>query len=143
MTYASKSDLIELFGELELTQLTDRAHKPPTTVDDALVAKQLDFASGVVDGYLGKVYALPLASPPSILVKVTADLARYYLHGKSADKDSPVTRAHAEAIAWLTQVAGGIVKLDVGGAAPQPAEGAAGRVVGSQPVFTRDTLRGY
>ncbi|TXN60893.1 DUF1320 domain-containing protein [Methylobacterium sp. WL6] len=143
MTYAQKSDLIERFGELELVQLTDRTHKPQSTVDDVPVDRALGDASALIDGYLGKVYALPLAGVPANLVKMSADIARYYLHGKAADKDSPVTRAFGEAVAWLKDVAAGRVQLEDSGVAPPVAPGAAGRVQASRPTFTRDTLRGF
>lgn len=143
MAYAQKSDLIDRFGERELVQLTDRTHTPPSTVDDVVVGRALDDAAGLIDGYLGKVYALPLASIPANLIKLSADIARYYLHGKSADKDSAVTRAHGEAIAWLKDVAAGRVQLDAGGEVPATVPGSAGRFTGSDPVFTRASLRGF
>ncbi|WP_264047489.1 gp436 family protein [Methylobacterium flocculans] len=143
MTYAQKSDLIERFGETELVQLTDRTNKPASVINDVTVARALGDATSMIDGYVSKVYALPLASVPEHLVKLTADVARYYLHGKAADKDSPVTRAYSEAVTWLKDVALGRVKLDDGGVTPPAAEGSAGRVTGSRPVFTRDSLRGF
>lgn len=144
MSYARKSDLIERFGERELVQLTDRTRTPPTTVDDVVVDRALGDAASLIDGYLGKVYALPLATVPTNLTKIQADVARYYLHGKAADKDSAVTRAYGEAIAWLRDVAAGRIRLDDGaGDAPAPLPGGAGRVQAGRPVFTRDTLRGF
>ncbi|KQO53074.1 gp436 family protein [Methylobacterium sp. Leaf85] len=143
MTYAQTSDLIVRFGETELVQLTDLTHKPPTTVEQDTVDRALGDATAFIDGYLSKVYGLPLASVPANLVKMCCDIARYYLHGKRVDKDSPITRAYAEAVAWLKDVAAGRVKLDDGGVTPAPAEGSAGRVSGSKPVFTRDSLRGF
>ncbi|MBY0394840.1 MAG: DUF1320 domain-containing protein, partial [Thermoleophilia bacterium] len=131
------------FGERELIQLTDRTHVPPSTVDDVVVGRALDDATGLINGYLGKVYALPLAAVPANLTKMASDVARYFLSGKTADKDSAVTRAYGEAVAWLKDVAAGRVQLDDGGAPPPAAEGSAGRVTGSRPVFTRDTLRGF
>lgn len=143
MTYARKSDLIERYGERELVQLTDRTRTPPTTVDDVVADRALGDAASLIDGYLGKVYALPLASVPANLTKIQADVARYYLHGKAADKDSAVARAYGEAVAWLKDVAAGRVRLDDGGEVPPAAEGSAGRVTGGRPVFTRDTLRSF
>lgn len=143
MTYAQTSDLIARFGETELVQLTDRANKPPTTVNQDTVGRALGDATSLIDGYLSKVYGLPLASVPSNLVKMCCDIARYYLAGKAAEKDGAVARAYNEAVLWLKDVANGRVKLDDGGAAPEPAEGSAGRVSGSRPVFTRDSLRGF
>src|SRR5690348_4876229 len=101
MTYAVKQDLVDRFGALEITQLTDRTNVPPTTIDDTVVGRALADADGVINGYIGKVYTLPLSAVPAVLVKVAADLARYFLHGEAADKDSVVTRNYNAAIAWL------------------------------------------
>lgn len=143
MAYATKTDLIERFGERELVQLTDRTHVPPTTIDDTIVARALADASSEVDGYVRKVARLPLTAVPAILVRRSADIARYYLWGKSAGKDDQVTRSYGEAVRWLKDVSAGLTMLDEEGVAPAPAETGTGRIVGSEPVFTRDTLRGF
>lgn len=144
MSYAQKSDLIERFGLRELVQLTDRTNVPPSTVDDVVVDRALGDAASMIDGYLGKVYALPLVAVPANLVKMTADVARYYLHGKAADKDGAVARAYGEAVAWLRDVAAGRVNLEDGAvAAPPPAPGTAGRVSSSKATLTRKTLGGF
>lgn len=142
MTYAVKQDLIDRFGETELKQLTDRTNRPPTTVDDIVVGRALDDATAMIDGYIAKKVALPLASVPAILVKVAADLARYFLHGKAADKDSPVTLAYNQAVAWLKDVSKGLVALDDGGETPAPAGGGSVKANPSSRIFRRGTLRG-
>lgn len=143
MTYATQQDLIDRFGQRELVQLTDRTNVPPTTIDATVIARHLADATAVVDSYLGKVYALPLAETPPVVVKVTADIARYYAHGKAADRDGPVARAHAEALAWLKDVSRGLVQLDVGGAVPAEAGGGSVRADPPGRVFTRDSLGDY
>ncbi|MFH1796270.1 MAG: DUF1320 domain-containing protein [Pseudomonadota bacterium] len=143
MTYAVKQDLVDRFGEKELRQLTDRTNVPPTTIDDTVVGRALADADGLIDGYIGKKYSLPLAEVPPMLTKVAADLARYYLHGKAADKDSPVTAAFNQAVAWLRDVSKGLVELGNGAIEPEAAGG--GSVKTSRPnrVFTRDTMGGF
>lgn len=143
MSYALKQDLIDRFGEKELRELTDRVNRPPTTIDDTVVGRALADATALIDGYIAKAYALPLATVPEILVKVAADIARYYLHGKAADKDSPVTTAYNQAVAWLKDVAKGLVELDDGGDIPAPAGGGAIKTSAPNRVFTRDSLKGF
>ena len=141
MSYATKQDLIDRFGEMELKQLTDRVNTPPTTIDDTAVTRALDDATGLADSYLGKQYALPLSVTPDRLIKVVADVARYYLHGKRADKDSPIARAHDEALAWLKDVARGLVALDAEGVVPAQSGGGSVKAKPADRVFTRDSLR--
>ncbi len=142
MPYATLQDLVDRFGERELIQLTDRVHVPPTTVDETIVGRALGDAEALIDGYVGKIYALPLATVPTALVKVASDIARYFLHGKSAEKDGPVLRAYSEGLAWLKDVSRGIVQLDVGGAVPAAAGGGSIRASRPDRVFTRDSLKG-
>lgn len=141
MTYAKQQDLIDRFGSEELIQLTDRTNIPVTTIDPVVVGRALDDASALIDSYLTKVARLPLVVVPEILVKTAADIARYYLHGKSADKDSAVTRAYNEAVAWLRDVSRGLVELTMNGEASPEAGGGAVRHVAPSRVFTRDSLR--
>lgn len=143
MAYATKQDLVARFGERELVQLTDRTHVPPTTVDDAVLATALDDAASEIDGYLRKVARLPLAAVPAVVTRRAVDIAMYYLRGKSAGKDDQATRAYGEAVRWLRDVAAGLTMLDEEGVVAEPAADQAGRVTGSTPALTRDSLRGF
>ncbi|MBX3580830.1 MAG: DUF1320 domain-containing protein [Rhizobiaceae bacterium] len=141
MTYATKQDLIDRFGEKELKQLTDRTNTVPTTIDDTVVTRALTDADALADGYLGKVYTLPLSVTPPVLTKVCADLARYFLHGKAA-KETLVEDAYKQALAWLKDVARGLVQLEQAGTPPAQAGGGAVRAKEGDRVMTRDSLRG-
>lgn len=96
----------------------------------------------MVDSYLVKVYALPLPTVPASLVKVTADLAMYFLHGDTVEKDSAVDRAHSDALRWLQQVAQGLVVIEDAGAVPSAAGGGRVQSKGADRVFSRDSLKG-
>lgn len=142
MAYATKQDLIDRFGAQEIIQRTDRTNRPASTIDDTVVGRALSDAQALVDGYLGKVYQLPLATVPPVLTKVCCDLARLNLWAGAADKDGPVSRAADAALAWAKDVARGLVRLDVAGIAPPQASGAGVQVSGAPKVFSADTLRG-
>ncbi|SEH22535.1 DUF1320 domain-containing protein [Rhizobium sp. NFR12] len=143
MPYATQQDLIDRFGEEELIQLTDRTNIPVSTIDATPIDRALTDAAALIDGYLAKFYRVPLASVPPILVKMACDIARYYLHGRSADKDDPVSRAYREATRWLENVSKGQVTLEIEGVSAPQAGG--GSVKASAPgrVFTRDSLRHF
>lgn len=143
MTYATQQDLIDRFGNTELVQLTDKVNRPATTIDPTPVARALTDAAALIDGYLGKLYRLPLSAVPPVLTKNACDIARYYLHGKAAEKDGHVAIAYGEATGWLRDVSKGLVTLDVEGVAP--AQSGGGSVKASAPgrVFTRDSLRHF
>jgi len=141
VTYVTKQQLIDRFGEKELIQLTDRSNVPPSTVNDTAVSGAIGDAEALVDGYVGKTYQLPLSAVPIGLTRTSADIARYYLHGKAADKDGPVHRAYLEAIAYLKDVSRGLIQLDAEGIAPAAAGGGLIRAKTGDRVFTRDSLK--
>lgn len=143
MTYCTQTDLIELFGEELLIQLTDRTNTPASAIDEITVAKNLQAAGETVNGYLAKLYKLPLSVVPAMLLKVNADIALYYLYGDRIDDKSPARIAYKDALAWLKDVASGTIRLDAEGMTPAQAGG--GQINHSAPdrVFTRGSLRGF
>lgn len=109
MTYASAQDLIARFGETEMLQLTD-----PDMQDVQLSKLELALADAqaYVDSFVGRVYSLPLAGcvrPAPVagnpqatelvaapqLVRITADVARYYLHKDFAPENEVYLRYKA------------------------------------------------
>jgi phage gp36-like protein len=139
MPYATQQDLIDRFGEEELVQLTDKTNIPPSTIDAVPVDRALSDAAALIDSYLAKLYRLPLSAVPQILTKASADIARFFLYGKSAEET--VTNAYKDAVTWLTSISKGLVTLDAEGVAP--AEAGNGQVQSRAPrrVFSRDSLR--
>lgn len=122
MPYATLADLVERFGELELTQLTDAVS--PGLIDEAVVARALADAEAVVDGYLGGRYSLPLTSVPAVLAGAVCDLARARLY---KDALPPVVeKRHDDALRYLSAVGQGRITL---GAAPEPASTGDARIV--------------
>ncbi|MCF1485024.1 DUF1320 domain-containing protein [Agrobacterium vitis] len=145
MTYCTKQDLIDRFGERELIQLTDRATPPVSAIDDTVVGRAIADATAFADGYIGKAYSLPLPTVPDVLTKLTCDVARYYLHFKGVDKDSPIQRAYDQALSYFRDVAKGVVQLietDTGEVPPAPGGGQV-QVIAPARVFSRQSLKGY
>lgn len=143
MAYVTQQDLIDRFGSNELIQLTDKTNRPATTIDATEVAAKIADAEAVADSYLAKRYALPLNPVPDVLLPIVANIARYYLFGERAEKDSTVARNHKDALAWLKDVAAGTVQLEAEGIASAQAAGGQVQVSAPDRVFTRDTLGGY
>lgn len=142
MTFATKQDLIDRFGSTELVQLTDRVNRPPTTIDDTVVAPALGDASALASGYVGKRYRLPLAEIPPALVKATADVARFYLHGNRAEKDGEVERGFKLALAWLKDISNGVAELDIEGVVPAQPAGGSVQMDAPERLFSRRSMRG-
>lgn len=163
MMYATVQDLVDRFGAVELTQLTD---PELAAVQTARVQRAIDDAQAYVDSFVGRVYQLPLAgctkpaptagdthatqqvAPPQ-LARITADVARYYLY-KDFAPEAEVYLRYKAATAELEALASGRAVLNcpwggpagvlLVGALPGEAEvlhGFAPRAV------TDDALRGF
>ncbi|MCV2359634.1 DUF1320 domain-containing protein [Paucibacter sp. TC2R-5] len=107
MTYATQQDLVDRFGSQELAQLTD-----PTagvTINVVTVARALADADADIDTRLAVRYSLPLGSVPAVLVRVAADLARYYLADLRATEQ--VRNRYKEAVAVLDKIGSGAIAL--------------------------------
>lgn len=163
MIYATVADLVSRFGQTELVQLTDTSNMPPSVIDAARVATKIDDAAAFVDGYVGQAYRLPLAGcakpngaggfdrvAPPVLVRLTCDLARYYLYDDLAPENE-VYRRYKAALSELGAIAAGKAMLSCpwGGSPGELITADAQSVNGetrssfSPRAVTDDTLRGF
>lgn len=103
MVYCTVQDMIDRFGEGHMIELTDRANLG--IIDDGVMDRALSDAQSEIDSYLAARYPLPLASVTPVLVRLTADITRYYLHDQAAT-DQVVARYKA-AVALLRDISSG------------------------------------
>ena len=163
MNYASVQDMVDRYGELEMIQLTD---PEIAAVQAPRIQRAIDDAQAYVDGFVGRVYRLPLAGcrkpapapgdplavtivPPLQLTRVVCDVARYYLYDDLAPEHEVYLRYKA-AERELQALADGkaVLSCPWGGA---PGALVAGDAPGDTEVLfafsprqvTDDTLRGY
>ncbi|CAN7258212.1 gp436 family protein [Brucella pseudogrignonensis] len=141
MSYASLEDLIERAGEDEILQIADRdldGIADPDVIDAALV-----HADNIVNGYVSVQYELPFKAVPDLLRTWAVSIARYFLHRNGQDEH--IVRDYKEALSSLKEIAAGRLKLPVGpdDPAPQPSSGSDVSIVGPEPVFTADKLKGW
>jgi len=102
VNYASKADMLAMFGNAEITQITDRANIG--VVDDATLQIALDDATSEADSYL------PVApvTPSRALVRHTAAIARFFLYANKATDE--VRERYDDAIAWLKLASHGTIE---------------------------------
>lgn len=143
MTYCTQQDLIDRFGERELIELTDRTNKPVSTIDDTTVERALGDAEATADSYIGTVYQLPIPTVPPILTKICADIARYFLYGKVAEKDTPVEIAYRDALAWLTGVSKRLITIENAGAIVSQLGGGQVQANTGDATLTKDSMKGF
>jgi phage gp36-like protein len=139
MTYATQQNLVDRFGQQEITELTDRANAG--AIDAAVVAKALADADGEINGYLSSRYTLPITPVPTVLERWACEIARYYLYEDRVTEQ--VKRRYDDVINSLKAVARGTMSL--GPDADGDAVATLGGPQTSAPdrIFTQDTLCDY
>lgn len=135
MIYARIADMVDRYGERELMQLTDR--EDAGEINPQVLNRAINDATAFVDGYLGRVYKLPLrgcAKPltvpggtpeyvvPPVLTRMVCDLARYYLFTDVLDEKHEAVRRQQQAVRDLKALADGVTSLSCpwGGTAGEP-----------------------
>ena len=106
MPYLAKSDMVALFGETELIQLTDRANLG--VIDDAVLAVAMTYAEDLFDAII------PRAIRPDttkFITNLVADIARWRLYDDVVPDN--VQARYTEAMRLLRDAAAGRANLGV------------------------------
>ena len=132
--YATVDDMIDQFGEAEMIRLSAPEGQLDELVNRTRVERALTDASALIDGYLRRRYALPLATTPAEIARCCRVIARHDLaEGEQKNPTEQMKAARTEAMAWLRDVADRRVDLDVAAATDPAGEGA--RVSDRTPAF--------
>jgi phage gp36-like protein len=107
MAYSAKTDMISLFGETEIIQLTDRDSLG--VIDDVILSRAILSADGEIDSYIGAVYELPLPSVSDMLVTASCNITRFRLYSSRATEEVKIR--YDDTIRWLRDVSRGIATL--------------------------------
>lgn len=161
MAYLTAEELLARFGAEEIAQVADRG--TPRDVSAELLALAvggdelvgwaesdvaavtaavariktcLDDAESAIDGYLSSRYAIPLATVPLIVKRLTADVTRYYLHGDSAS--DPVLKAYEQAMGLCRDIAQGKISFGADVINSPKTTGGAVEVVSGTRLWSRE-----
>lgn len=110
MSYATPTDFAAVYGTKESIQLSNRGNAAATTVDNAVLQRFLNAASGIIDSYLSGRYALPLSPVQAEPLKM------HCLRLARCEADNISTREKCQAdcdrtYEWLRDVALGRIEL--------------------------------
>ena len=141
MAYVTETQLIERYGERMIVQLTDRTRPAAGIRDSAVIARALDDAAAMADGYLAARYRLPLSATSALMVDLVAVIAIYKLHRETVpDK---IRADYEDGLKRLADLSAGRIRLDVAGIEPA-GNGSAGILATDQDrLFTADSLKGF
>lgn len=143
MSYASSDDLVARFGLEQLLVVADRDNDGALDAD--VIAGAIADASSIVDLALRGRYALPLVPVDAEILGIVCDLARTALYGQSTEVPQSVTDRDAAARKLLASIASGDYQLTAVRAADDDpaAEASEAELLTDDPVFTRDSLKGF
>lgn len=141
MAYVTLAQLIERYGEPALVALTDRGQFATGVVDDAAINRAVADADAVIDGYLVRKYALPLAVAQPLLVKIAGSLVFYDLH--TYQPDEKIVNEQKLALAMLRDIATGTVALTVAGLEADNVAGSGARITDRDRLMTQDNMKGF
>ena len=114
VVYATQAELTDYLGLADLIAISDRDLSGE--VDADAISAALADASSTADSYLAPW--LPLAAVPLVLRRHTMAIATYSLANNAQTDDH--RRRYEDAIAWLRDVAKGVVSLGIPPAEEDP-----------------------
>lgn len=141
MSYASQQLLVDRYGERLLLQVADRADPPAGSIDASIVSRALSDTDAMIDGYLAGRYVLPLETTPPLLIDLAAQIAIYKLHIYEPDKK--IADDYRDAVATLTKIATGTVKLPVAGVEPAGSGSDGVVTIDRERDFTPENMKGW
>lgn len=156
MAYCDQDDIEARISQSVLIQLTDdeKSATSSTTLDAAIVLNSaitaritaaITDADALIDSYLRKQVAVPLATTPNQINRISVDLAIWFLHKRRRSEmgmPDDVKEDYRDAVAYLLNVNKGIVDL---GVEPEPAASAVvvADADGEDRLFTETTLEDF
>ena len=145
MTYATREDMVQAYGEQLVMRLSKR---PEDTTGAGAVAGALAYAASVIDAELSVRFALPLAEVPAVLRQVAVDLAVTRLPTSADTMTDELRRRSEVARKDLRAIAEGRMNLGLPARSPtdtgRPVLGPVAGLVGEASagkLFTRGGLR--
>ncbi len=143
MAYSTKANMISRIGGKVLDQLVDDTGSDSETEKDARIDDAITDADAMIDSFLGKLYAVPLTSTPTVIIRASVYLALWNLASRRWDvteAPSTIKTNYDATIAWLTSVAAGAVTLSDPPPLANTDETASTSVTSTSRRLTRDNL---
>lgn len=145
MTYATRDDMVQAYGEQLVTRLSKRPEDPTGA---GVVAGALAHADSLIDAELSVRFALPLAEVPVVLRQLAVDLAVTRLPTSADTMTDELRRRGEVARKDLRAIAEGRMNLGLPARGPtdtgRPVLGPVTGMVGgpsAAKMFTRGSLR--
>ena len=106
MSYATKADIITIYGRDYLSDLLPVDVAVENEVDEA-VGEALASACAEIDSYLSTRYSLPLGGSPQALKRPAIDIASYILANRQSRITEQIEKRYEQAIDLLKNISTG------------------------------------
>lgn len=140
MAYATQQDIADRIGSESLLEIAG-TETDSSVLDDAAIEKAIADAEGLIDGYVGSRYPVPVSPAPTVLVRLAVDMAIYNLATTSGELTEDRENRQKASLKVLADISRGLVSLGAQ-TPPESKQGAA--VINSSPrVFGRSAMSGF
>lgn len=113
--YLTVSDFIARCGETRALQVAGMGPRDDLQIDRVRVQTEIDFASGMINGYVRGRYPAAFNALPEILKACAYDIVHYRLRDKGGDQSGmsqTVKDRYEDAVRLLRDIQAGKVALD-------------------------------
>ncbi len=141
MPYCTQTDLVDRYGQALIVALTDRGATATGTIDSDVVDRAIGDAGNLIDGYVGKRYALPVTPAQPLLATLALQIAVYVLHVSAPDPK--IVEDYKEALRQLQAISNGTLVLTAAGVEAAGTGGSGARITDRARPFTEDNLKGF
>lgn len=139
MPYCTVEDMTNRFGEQELIDLSAPGQ---SQIDIQVLNQAISDAQAEIDGYVSARYQLPLSPVPTVLIRLSCNIARYYLYNDQVT--DLVEKAYKDAIRFLVDIGKGRVQLGVNSLGESASQSASlAEMTGDKTVWKRSDSSGF
>ncbi len=143
MSYVTRQEMIDGYGFDAILEATDRAEPPTGQIDETILARAMEAANQLADGYLSRRYRLPLVAIPVDLQDHARAIAFLNLsRGRGEGIGKEVRAAYDDAITWLTAVSTGQILLTAN-IPPEVTGAGAPQFTAAARTFDQNSLRHF
>lgn len=140
MGYASQQDIVDRIGAESLLQIAG-TEADSSVLDEAAVYKAIEDAEGLIDGYVGSRYPVPVSPAPTVLLRLAVDMAVYNLATSAGELTEDRENRYKAALKVLGDIARGLISL--GAQTPATSTQGAAVIASSPRVFGRGAMGGF
>jgi len=133
MSYCKLQDLIDRFGEIELIELSDNDNVGQ--INEDTIDSAIEDADGLINGYVGSRFPVPLSPVPSSINRIACELARYYLYDDGAP--DYVTKRFDDAEKVLKGISKGEISIGITEQGEKPSSQNTVQMTSGGNVFNR------